>query len=314
MTTSTSCAVVIVTHERPTQLRALLQSLRTHAGVTGEIVVVDDSKAPTLPSSDFPELDLRVVHLDHRVFISEARNVGLGQTDSEFVFVVDDDNVVGPTTLPHPLELLRANPKIAALMPSVLYLTRPNLVWVYATPFRPDRWHFELVGRNRPREVALERRLLPTDALPNAAIFRRDVLRSLGGYDARRFPVSSTADLCQRLKLAGHEVWADSGAMTYHDVEPPESLHYGAAHAVDPMRIYYDKRDWFEFQRGIRPGERGFAVRALWHSSRGLAASFLGFALRPEARIVPLTIQMARGVRDGLKAPAALVPVVSDAA
>jgi GT2 family glycosyltransferase len=299
------CAVVIVSHERPERLRALLRSLTSHArALLAEVVVVDDSKLPSLRRDEFPELDLRVIHPESRVFVSEARNRGLAEVRSEFVFIVDDDNVADSSTLVHPLSLLASRPEIAALMPSVLYLTRPNLVWVYATPFRPDRWHFELIGRNRPRNPALEGRLLPTDALPNAALFRRDVLRSLGGYDARRFPVSSTADLCQRLKAAGHGVWADSGAITYHDVEPPESLHYGAAHATDPQRIYYDKRDWFEFQRSIRVGESAFAVRALWHSSRGLAASFVGFVLRPEARVLPLTYQMARGVRDGLRSPA----------
>jgi GT2 family glycosyltransferase len=296
------CAVVIVSHERPDRLRALLRSLSQHAhAILAEVVVVDDSKQLSVRREEFPQLDLRIVHLENRVFVSEARNRGLARVQSEFVYVVDDDNVADPTTVAHPLGVLARDPQIGALMPSVMYLTRPNLVWVYATPFRPDRWHFDLIGRNRPRNPALEGRLLPTDALPNAAVFRRDVLQSLGGYDARRFPVSSTADLCRRLKLAGHTVWADTGAVTYHDVELPDTLHYGASHATDPQRIYYDKRDWFEFQRGIRVGESAFAVRALWHSSRGLAASFLGFVLRPEARILPLTYQMARGVRDGLR-------------
>lgn len=302
MSAQEHCTVVIPTHERPASLRALLGSLSIHCPDTlGEVIVVDDSIRPTLRPEEFPRLKLKLIRLDHRVLISEARNRGLREVRSEYVLAIDDDNVVGPSTLAHPLAYLGTDPGTAAIMPSVLYLSRPDLVWVYSTPFRPGRWQFELVGRNRPRDPSFEGRLLVTDALPNAVVLRTDAVRPLGWYDERRFPVSSSADLCQRIKREGYAVWADSFAFTYHDVEPPGSPGFAAAHSTDPVRLYYDKRDWYEFQRGIRIGERAFVVRALWHSTPGLATSFVSFIIRPDTRVIPLTIQMLRGVRDGLR-------------
>jgi len=295
------CAVVIPTHERRARLIALIKSLVISAGAClAEVIVVDDSRTPTLRREEFPELDLRIVRPEERTYISHARNVGLGRVQSEFVFVVDDDNVCDPTTLPHPLGGLAGDRTVGALMPSVLYHRRPDLVWVYSTPFRPGRWGFELVGRNRPRNTALENRWLPTDALPNAAIFRRDALTAVGGYD-ERMPVSSTADLCQRLKAAGWAVWADSFARTRHDVEPPGTAGFWAEHSVDPARQYFDKHDWFVFQRRVHGETPAYAGRALVHAAPFLAISLVAFLIRPDAKRVSLTLAMCRGVAGGLR-------------
>jgi GT2 family glycosyltransferase len=301
MSDGACCAVVIPTHDRPSKLRALLQGLSELAAPPlAEVVVVDDSAGPSVRREEFPGLDLRVVRLDERAFISHARNVGLAQVRSEFVYVVDDDNVCDPSTLLHPLAQLGTDRRISGLMPSVVYHRRPDLVWVYSTPFRADRWGFDLVGRNQPRDPAWENRLLPTDALPNSAVFRRDALREIGGYD-ERMPVSSTADLCQRLKAAGGEVWADSFARTRHDVELPGGSAFWAAHSGDPDRQYYDIHDWYVLQRRVHGGERGFVLRSLYHSAPFLATSVLGSFLRKDARAVPLSISVARGVAGGLR-------------
>jgi hypothetical protein len=295
------CAVVIPTRDRAASVRTLLTSLRDHAGgLLSEVVVVDDSARPTVRPEEFPGLDLHVVRPEGRTFISRARNLGLRRVRAEFVYVVDDDNVCEPTTLAHPLLHLSGDPKSAALMPSVVYHRRPELVWVYATPFRKDRWGFDLVGRDRPRDPRWEDRILPTDALPNAAVFRRDALVSVGGYD-ERMPVSSTADLCQRLKAAGWAVGADSHARTRHDVEPPGVRAYWAQHSVDAARQYYDKHDWYVFQRRVHAAEPAFVLRALAHSAPFLATSLVAFTLRADGRPGPLAVAMTRGVLGGLR-------------
>jgi Glycosyl transferase family 2 len=301
MKEGTKCGVVIPTHERPFLVRQLLASLEVGAGsALAEVVVVDDSSTPTVQPEEFPQLDLRVVHLDGRSFISHARNVGLGHVRSEFVYVVDDDNVCDSSTLAHPLGLLEADSGTAAVLPSVIYHRRPDLVWVYATPFRPSKWGFQLVGRNLPRDPTWENRLLPTDALPNAALFRRDALRAIGGYD-ERMPVSSTADLCQRLKSAGGSVYADTFARTRHDVEPPGGVGFWAAHSIDPARQYFDKHDWYIFQGRVHRGEFGFTGQALLRSAPFLASSLVAFLLRSDARATALTVAMGRGVIGGLR-------------
>ncbi|MCI4317671.1 MAG: glycosyltransferase, partial [Thermoplasmata archaeon] len=261
-------SVLIVTHDRAELLGKLLESLeRTGGDRWASVVVIDDSVQPLRTEGRFPRLPLRHRVLPERVYISRAKNLGLREIDSPFVLIIDDDNTLSDSTLARPLQALAEDPRRGAVMPAVLYRAAPDLVWVYATPFLPDRWGFDLVGRNRPRAPALEGRRLPTDALPNAAFFRTEALRSVQGYD-ERYRSNSSADLCQRLKWNGWLVEADTGSFVLHDVEPPGRPGYWAAHTVtDPTRAYHEARDWFRFEFAVHHGESHLGVRALYRAA-----------------------------------------------
>lgn len=185
-------------------------------------------------------------------------------------------------------------------MPGVLYHRRPGLVWVYATPFRPDRWGFELVGRNAPRDPELENRFLPTDALPNLSMVRADVLRKVEGFD-ERLPVNSSADFCQRVKSAGWAVWADTASLTRHDVDPPGVPGYWAAHTVqNPERCRLEVADWFRFHRRWNGGRSYFALRASFHAIGFIVPQLLAAVIRRDGRPMPLLVAILRGWKEGL--------------
>ncbi len=188
-------------------------------------------------------------------------------------------------------------------MPGVVYHQRSELVWVHATPFRPDRWEFDLLGRNRPRQAPLERRHLPTDALPNLSVVRRSGMEAVGGFD-EGFPVNSSADLCQRMKSAGRVVQADTGVLTRHYVEPPGTPGYWAEHAVvDPYRARHEVADWFRFPRRWGPAGPGFAARASARALRFLLPTIVAAAIRPVPHRFRLTVSLGQGCGDGLFGP-----------
>jgi glycosyltransferase involved in cell wall biosynthesis len=214
------------------------------------------------------------------VFLSEARNVGWKQCGSEFVCFIDDDNVILDGTLQEPLQLLAADPNLGAVMPAVLYKDKPEIVWVYATPLAPRRWGHTLIGRNKPRVPALEGRMLPTDALPNAFIVRRVALEQLGGFD-EAFVMSGSADFALRLKRAGWDVRAYTGAFTLHDVEPPGRAGYWASHrGTDPERVFHDVCDWFLLMRSLHPDEEWMVPKATLHALGFMLPNGLSYLLR----------------------------------
>jgi GT2 family glycosyltransferase len=293
--------ILVVTHDRPDRLRALLRSIQAAGSDdVGRVVIVDDSSEVPEYASEFSPLPVTVLRPPARLFISHAKNLGLRSCRSEFVFLIDDDNLVDRDVLDHPLAVARADPRIAAVMPSVVYHRRPELVWVYATPFAPGRWGFSLVGRNRPREPTWEGRLLETDALPNAALLRRSAIEAVGGFDPA-LPINSSADLCQRLKGAGWRAWADTTVRIRHDVELPGERGFWAAHSLDEPRLYYEAHDWFVLQRRLHPEITAFTPRALRHAFGWIAPKELAFLLRREARTVPLSMTVVRGCIAGLR-------------
>lgn len=296
---SASVDAVIPTRGRPERLHPLLRDLSAQTEPPGCTVVVDDWETIGGGVGRPLDLEVRVIRPPHRVYISQAKNLGWASTEAEFVAFIDDDNRLPPHLLSRLREDLAREPRWGAVMPGVLYHRRPELVWVYATPFRRDRWGFELVGRNDPRNPHLERGPLPTDALPNLSMVRRTVLEQVGGWD-RRLPVNSSADLCQRIKRAGWEVWADPRVLTFHDVEPPGVPGYWAEHTLrDRERFRLEVADWIRFQRRWNPRRLLFPTRAGVHSLGFLAPHMLALSARAPWEVVPHAAAAISGFREG---------------
>ncbi len=168
-------------------------------------------------------------------------------------------------------------------MPAVLYKTRPDLVWVYATPFSNSRMKHKLVGRNLSRNQNFEKRLLQTDALPNASIVRREALEDVEGFD-EQLVVNSSMDLCLRIKAENWQVFSYTGGFVYHNVEPPGKLGWWATHgASDPERVRYEIRDWFIIMHRMQGNKRFFGIRALVES-RFVVPNLFAYLLRGSTR------------------------------
>jgi len=292
--------IVIPTHNRPFQLMALLESIQEYyTPEIDEVIVVDDSESTIELSNKFPSLKIRHIPLHERVFISRAKNVGWKEALTEYVFFIDDDNVLASDTVTQALNAITRMKDVAAVMPAVLYKSRPNLVWVYAAPFTNQAPKFNLLGRNLPRNPDLEGKYYSTDALPNSCIIRRSALEDVGGFN-ERLVINSSMDLAVRLKRRGWKVYAYTGCFIYHDVEPPGKIGWWATHgAADPKRVRYEIRDWFIIMRIIRGKETFLTLRSVFQSLRFVVPNSLAYALRGRERRELLT-GLAKGYVEGI--------------
>jgi GT2 family glycosyltransferase len=293
-------SVVIPTHNRPDKLRRLLTSLQQfNGGVLESVIVVDDSESPIDLETEFPGLGLRHMVSSRRIFISRAKNIGWRAASTDYVYFIDDDNVIGEGTIAPVYEQVASLPKVAAIMPAVFYLASQNLVWVYATPFLNRRRVLNLVGRNLPRNPTLEGRLLKTDALPNASLVRRQALEDVGGFD-ERLVVNSSMDFAQRLKAKGWGVYAFTGAFTYHDVDVPGKVGWWAGHGTaDPERVRYELRDWFIITKRLHPDDPLFRIRFAMASLRFVLPNLSAYVLRGKRRGA-LVRSLIQGYAEGL--------------
>jgi GT2 family glycosyltransferase len=293
--------IVIPTHNRYGQLRSLLESIEgCKTSEVNAVVVVDDSDEPVDLTKDFVSLDLKQILLDGRTFISKAKNIGWRNLTSEYVYFIDDDNVIGEQTIAPVFGVISKSKSIGAIMPAVLYRSKPDLVWVYATPLssRGVLKH-QLIGRNEVRNPTLENRLLNTDALPNASIVRRKALEDVDGFD-ETLVVNSSMDLSLRLKAHGWKVFSYTGGFVYHDVEPPGRLGWWASHgAIDPERVRYEIRDWFILASRLHRKRRFFRIRVII-ASRFVVPNLLAYFVRGRER-TKLVRSVITGYVEGLK-------------
>ncbi len=297
---SSKFTIVVPTHNRQFRVTSLLRSISATAPESlAKIVVVDDSDRSTdLP--DRTNLNVEHIRISARVFISRAKNLGWNMASTEFVYFIDDDNIVCNETFTPVLREMMHGPKIGALVPAVLYKRSPNLVWVYSTPLSKDRWKHDLIGRNEPRNKQFEGKLIRTDALPNACLLRRKALEEVGGFN-EALAVNSSAELAIRLQKAGWSTYSCTNAFIYHDVEPPGRLGWWATHGIaDPERVYYEVKDWFALMRFIHSEERFFKFRAAIHSARFILPNSLAYLVRGGPRRWKLLARLANGLTEAL--------------
>ncbi len=293
--------IVIPTHNRYDKLRALLRSVRRYGTAQiKRVVVVDDSDEPNDLVPEFKDLNLTQIIASERIFISKAKNFGWRNTDTEYVYFIDDDNIIGEQTIRPVFEVISTSDSTGAIMPAVMYKSRPEFVWVYATPFLNSRLVLNLVGRNQVRNASLENRLLKTDALPNASLVRRKALEDVGGFD-ERLVVNSSMDFAMRLKAKSWRVFSYTGALIYHDVEPPGHLGWWATHgSVDPDRVRYELRDWFMIMRIWHTKKRLFRLSTTAESFRFVLPNLLAYLARSKSRR-RLVRSLMTGYLEGLR-------------
>jgi GT2 family glycosyltransferase len=308
--TAPAVSIVIPTYNRSEKLDRLLRSIAdTKSESEFEVIVVDDSERDSVIDGGVRAAlgdKLRVIKNPKRSFISRAKNIGWRQAEGEYVFFVDDDNVLPNSTIELLKSKLDSSPHLGALMPVVYYEKRRDLVWVYAAPFAPGRWKFDLIGRNTVERTKPEEELLPTDALPNASMIRRSILVEVGGLD-ESLPINSSCDLCQRIKRAGFQTCALTAASIYHDVSVPGTMMgYWAEHAAeDSERRYYEVLDWFNLMSRLHGEEQLLILSQFVRAMQFLLPVGVGILIHPTRKKQPLIsiyAHMLKGLRDGMRA------------
>jgi GT2 family glycosyltransferase len=300
--------IVIPTYNREAKLNALLRSiLACSLTLQYDVVIVDDSEYETRIDQDIKRSlapNLSLIHHKSRVLISKAKNIGWKKSKSEYVFFIDDDNVVPRGTIETLISRLESDSRIGALMPVVYYLRKPNVVWVYSAPFSKGRWKFDLIGRNLIETTKPHVDLLPTDALPNAFMTRTSLLRKVDGFD-ESLAINSSCDLCQKIKSLGYGVFALTRAAVFHDVSPPDVPGYWAEHASeDSIRRYYEVKDWFVLMARLHAGETFLPLKEFIQSMRFIPFVFAGILMHPTPHkqyLTDISHSMLRGLRDGVR-------------
>jgi biofilm PGA synthesis N-glycosyltransferase PgaC len=165
---------------------------------TLEIVVVDDgSTDDTFERAQRAAAGRAKVKVFRKLNSGKARtlNFGLAQASHPYVFCMDADSHVVPGALKAGVRHF-ADPRVAAVAGAVLVLNQRNAT----TRFQATEY---LTGLNFYKAAQSFFGLVTIIPGPSG-LFRAEVLRSLGGYEADTF--AEDCDLTLRLLMAGHRV------------------------------------------------------------------------------------------------------------
>ena len=184
-------------------LAGCLESLEAQELAPAEVIVVDNgSEDDSLAYLRHAHASVALVELGTNTGFAHAANRGLDRATSELVALLNTDVVLAPDWLGRMSGALLADPMAAAVACKMLSLADPEVIYDAGDILRRDgaceqrgRFAHEDGRWSRPGEVF--------GACAGAALYRRSVVRSLGGFDERYFAYLEDVDLALAIRRAG---------------------------------------------------------------------------------------------------------------
>lgn len=212
--------VSIVSYNTCELLRACLLSLEARRGEAElEIFVVDNGShdgSVEMVRAEFP--GAQIIESGGNIGYGRANNLALERASGEFFWILNSDTEVWSGSIARMLEFLSHHPECGAVAsrlvmpdggtqnscardPNLLdyfweqtYLSRTMLVKRFYGIYTHDGEFY-----HQTREIA--------QAAGAAILCRTEVLKSIGGFDARYFMYFEDTDLCMRLRRAGWKLF-----------------------------------------------------------------------------------------------------------
>jgi GT2 family glycosyltransferase len=219
--------VVIVGYNSRTDLDRCLAAIAASAPRTPHQVVLVDNASSHGTEGWLRERcpHVRVVEAGGNLGFGRASNVGIRQTTSELVLLLNPDTVPGPGQIDRLVDALDARPNAAAAGPRLVDADgRAELSHgAMMGPFAELRQ--KLLGRGHARGLPviaglverMTRRSRTVDWVSGACLLARRVdLEAVGLFDERFFIYTEDIDLCASLRARGRSVWFIADAEIVH--------------------------------------------------------------------------------------------------
>jgi hypothetical protein len=229
----TKVSAIIINYNGSDVLEPCIDSLLGQTVSFDEITVVDN--ASTDDSCSFiPQKhpDIRLIQLGTNEGYAAAANLGIRNSDSELVAILNNDLMLDPDWLEKMLK--HATDPWSFWASKIVFSSRPDRVDSAGDGMAVIGSGFK-IGHGEPENLHHENREVfgPCGA---AGLYRKDMLEELGGFSEEFFLIYEDADLNFRARLRGHRCILVSAAKVRHRV----NLNIGT---FSPTYVFYGHRN-----------------------------------------------------------------------
>lgn len=213
---SADVSVILVNWQSLGSLPRCLQSLHEQSVHPARILLVDNSgdRGCFGLKRDFPALE--IVPAGRNLGFAAANNLGLASCETRFVALLNPDAFAEPEWLERLLAAAESHPQCAAFGSVQLLDEAPEILDGIGDSYHPSGiFRREGHGRRCSEYGDLQPRDIFSPCAA-AALYRRDALQAVGGFDEDFFCYGEDVDLGFRLRLAGWKAMLVPEAMVRH--------------------------------------------------------------------------------------------------
>mgnify|MGYP003297849337 CR=1 FL=1 len=249
-------SVIIPTFNRAEMVCRCVQSIFDTEYPNLEVIVVDDCSPDNTGERIKEQFSGRVKYIrnEKNSFQAVSRNNGAKIVTGDYLFFLDDDNIVDKNIFTEIASAFEENPKLGLVAPMAIHM-RPgknNVIWSLGSDF--NRWTSQpkdnkpnLPIENLPREI----KSYSTTYYPNGFVVPRKVFDEVKGFDEAYVQIFEESDFGWKILEAGYDEIVLTSARTEHHgfLEPgcvPELRQLGIE---KPYRTYCFARNRLRFAK-----------------------------------------------------------------
>lgn len=249
-------SVIIPTFNRAEMVCRCVQSIFDTEFPNLEVIVVDDCSPDNTGERIKEQFSGRVKYFrnEKNSFQAVSRNNGAKIATGDYLFFLDDDNIVDKNIFTEIASAFEENPKLGLVAPMAIHM-RPgknNVIWSLGSDF--NRWTSQpkdnkpnLPIENLPREI----KSYSTTYYPNGFVVPRKVFDEVKGFDEAYVQIFEESDFGWKILEAGYDEIVLTSARTEHHgfLEPgcvPELRQLGIE---KPYRTYCFARNRLRFAK-----------------------------------------------------------------
>jgi GT2 family glycosyltransferase len=234
--------VVVVNWNRKALLEECLESLRKQVYSAFSIIVVDNGSqdgSADFVKTKYPEIN--VIALSQNLGFATANNLALGNIQTDYVALLNNDAVPDTMWLKNLVAALEAHSQAGFVASKMLLYHQPDIIDRAGDAYTKAGTAL-LRGRgmkaNNFNEIAFV-----FGASAGAALYRMSMLNDIGMFNENFFLLYEDVDLSFRAQLKGYKCLFVPEAIVYHK----------ASHSIvhdSPMSVYYSHRnlEWVYIQ------------------------------------------------------------------
>ena len=216
-----SISVIVPTFNRSEMVCRCVHSVLNTQWDELEVIVVDDCSPDDTSRKLKDEFGDRIKYVrnEKNSFQAVSRNNGARIAEGDYLFFLDDDNVVDKDILKEISKAFEANSALGLVAPMAIHIRdrKRNIVWSLGSDF--NRWTSQPndYKANIPLEELPDNpKSYPTSYYPNGFVVPRKVFDAVGGFDESYVQIFEESDLGWKIAEAGYEEIVLTTAKTWH--------------------------------------------------------------------------------------------------